>query len=336
MADDDVVNDDTMKNLLSELDSPDDEVVDLKPGDEGYVEPEPLKFGDEGYVLVEGDPGYMPPEPLKFGDEGYVLVEGDEGYVAPVELQPGDEGYVLKLGDEGYVLVEGDEGYIVPEPAPVVDNELELLKQTVREQSEQINKLTGNDETLRKTLTDNNLITPVDPVDPVDDPVAAMRSMQVSGFAETMRLTDKYADLDEVVSQDKVDQILSAAAMNLVQTQGMSAQEAQEEINDYVWNQQPNPYKYLYDTVKKYHPDYKKPPKVEETEEAKTARLKLEEEKKDPTKQQPVAPSITSVPGGGEGDKGGWTAAIIDALPESEIHKVPKAVYDKYMANELK
>lgn len=329
MADEDVVNDDTMKNLLSELDSPDDTPEALKPGEEGYVAPEPLKFGDEGYVLVEGDAGFIPPEPLKFGDEGYVLVEGDEGYVAP-EVE-------LKFGDEGYVLVEGDEGYIAPEPEPLaVDNELELMKRSSREQSGKIDQLLADNETLRKTLTDNNLIEIPENVEVPADPVQQMRDMQVSGYAETMRLSEKYSDIDEVVSQDKVDQILSAAAMNLVQTQGMSAQEAQEKINDYVWNQQTNPYKYLYETVKKYHPAYKEPEVPAETEEAKALRLKKEADAKDPTKQQPVAPSITGVPGGGEGDKGGWTAAIIDALDESDIHKVPKAVYDKYMANELK
>jgi len=307
MADEDVViPDDNMAALLAELDSPDEpDSGDLKPGDEGYVEP-------------------PPPEELKLGDEGYVLKEGDEGYVAPTELSPGDDGYVAPVEESAPV-------------APAVDNELELLKRTVREQSEQINKLVGGDESLRKQLTDSNLLTPADEKPVVADPVVQMRDMQVAGYAETMRLTPEFKDIDEVCSQDHVDSIMSAAAMHLVNTQGMSAADAQAAIHKHVWDDQPNPYKYLYDTVKKYHPQYKEAASAPaETDEAKAIRLKTEADKKDPTKQQPVAPTIADIPGGGDGDKGGWTAAIIDALPEDKIGSVPAAVYEKYMAGDLK
>jgi hypothetical protein len=36
---------------------------------------------------------------------------------------------------------------------------------------------------------------------------------------------------------------------------------------------------------------------------------------------------------GGTGGTGGagWTAAKIDAMPEDELHTVPKDIYDKYL-----
>lgn len=56
------------------LDENGNEIVELNPGDEGYVAPE----------LQPGDEGYVEPKALEPGDEGYVeLKEGDEGYVPP-------------------------------------------------------------------------------------------------------------------------------------------------------------------------------------------------------------------------------------------------------------
>ena len=92
-----------------------------------------------------------------------------------------------------------------------------------------------------------------------------------------------------------------------------------------IW-QEVNPYKKIYELVKRYHPRYAKADEVGKDDAAK-------KKEKKPVDTTPSAANIGS--GGSGAGSGGWTAAKIDALDEDELSTVPRDIYDKYLANQL-
>jgi hypothetical protein len=155
--------------------------------------------------------------------------------------------------------------------------------------------------------------------------VGATKGAVLDVLLETMEQNSKYQDIREVCSRGNFDDIFEVIAAEATKDGG-NLDETLLEVELNVWNKS-NPYKYMYDLIKKYHPTYAK------KEDAAEPGDKKKEEGKDKT---PVkAPGTIADKGGDSNLKSGWTAKRIDALPEDELHTVPKEVYDKYMKDEL-
>jgi len=149
------------------------------------------------------------------------------------------------------------------------------------------------------------------------------RGASLEILATQMSETKQYADIADVCSRHNMDDVIEAAANALVEQNGGDIDELVLELEASIWSKQ-NPYKYLYDLVKTYHPKYQK------ADDGKTG----DKGKKSTEKS---ASSIQDMGGAGDSSsgKGGWTADKIDAMPEDELGKVPADIYDKYLAGEL-
>lgn len=150
--------------------------------------------------------------------------------------------------------------------------------------------------------------------------IAKVRGGVLEVLLETMEMNPKYEDVREVCSQNNFSDIFAAVGESLAEKEGADPTVAAMEAEVAVWKM-PNPYKYMYNLIKKYHPNY--------TETETTA-------KKPAAKKLPAkAPaSIANVPGESQPDNK-WTAARIDEMPEEELHKVPEDIYEKYLAGDL-
>lgn len=145
--------------------------------------------------------------------------------------------------------------------------------------------------------------------------------------ADQMRVTDEFSDIDNVCSERHWDDIVDAASEGIAKQQGVDVAEARLETENFIWGQT-NPYKYMYDTIREYHPDFQG---AEITTETKTGgkgtKVTEKEVKSAPSSVASVSSSSTA--------KSGWTADKIDKLDEMELSKVPADVYEKYMNDEL-
>ena len=153
--------------------------------------------------------------------------------------------------------------------------------------------------------------------------VGATKGAALDILLETMEQNSKYEDIREVCSRGNFDDIFEVIAAEATKDGG-NLDETLLEVELNVWNKS-NPYKYMYDLIKKYHPAYAK------KEDAAEPGGKKEKETKAPVK----APGTIADKGGDGNLKSGWTAKRIDALPEDELHIVPKEIYDRYMKDEL-
>jgi hypothetical protein len=160
---------------------------------------------------------------------------------------------------------------------------------------------------------------------------AAQRQDQLDYFLEAMKVHPKYEDVETVVSQNHFDDIVEAMGKVLVSNEGGRLDDAVKRIESEIWAMR-NPYKFMYDTIKAYHPDYKV---VKSEEGGAVKKVGDEVSKTKPPTVEKVAMSIQEI-GGGSSDGTGWTAAKIDDLDELELDKVPRDIYDKYLRNELK
>ena len=113
----------------------------------------------------------------------------------------------------------------------------------------------------------------------------------------------------------------------MVAKEGGDLVTAQMAIELNVWKK-PNPYAYMYDIIKKYHPDFTT---------AQQPAVKVEEKKEEKKKDLPTTPlsALDLGKGGGGKNFGEWTAERIDAMPEYELDKVPKNVYDAYLRGDM-
>ena len=145
------------------------------------------------------------------------------------------------------------------------------------------------------------------------------RQKELETILEMTRLSNKFEDVDSVVSQGNFDATIDLMAVEYAAKNGVSVNEAVVAVEGWVWSMT-NPYRFMYEKIKEVHPSFKGAGK-------------------DKGKGAPAeAPgSIQGIHGGaGSGDLTGWTAAKIDGLPEDKLPSVPKDVYEKYLRNELK
>lgn len=205
-----------------------------------------------------------------------------------------------------------------------------LKKQEVEEEEDEDEPATG------KTQED---LAGIEKYQSEIEQIAATRGDSFDEMVELMSLNPKFEDVREVCTRSRFDDIFEAAASEKVAKEGGDQLEAQLALEASVWKMA-NPYRYMYDIIKKYHPDFRKQEGGEKTEPAKpTAKVQGVEPTKEAVergKTPAKSPaSVMDVGGGGDAGRSGWTAARIDALDESELDRVPTDVYDKYLRGEL-
>jgi len=139
-----------------------------------------------------------------------------------------------------------------------------------------------------------------------------------------MKMTPAYADLDEVVTENRINDMVDGLSKQFIkQGHYKDAAESTLAARTAIW-QLDNPFQWLYDNIKKYHPETQK-------QKEKQAAPSTPGAKKEP----PKVPSSIADLGSGGSAEGEWTAKRIDDLPEEELKEVPKNVYQKYMRGEL-
>lgn len=225
-----------------------------------------------------------------------------------------DEGAGGKKDDEG---LTGDEKDAVIAALQKDMAEMRAVWRNDRRQSELLRQQLND---TKKQLEESGTIPPASKEDEEKLKAAQeKRADELETFLESMRISQKYGDVDTVVSQARANDILEIMGKSWASKNNISAEQGIRAVTDYVWLQVKNPYRFLYEKIKEAHPDFAK------ANPAGGAGKK-------------GAPSIANLDGGsgsGKGTPGGWTSAKIDALPENRLHEVPADVYDKYMKGTL-
>ena len=152
--------------------------------------------------------------------------------------------------------------------------------------------------------------------------IGASKGAALDVLLEAMEQNAKYEDIREVCSRENFDDIFEVIATDATKSGG-NFDETLLEVELNIWSKA-NPYKYMYDLIKKYHPSYT-------TKEGAAG----PGDKKGKTPVKAKAPGTIADKGGDSNLKSGWTAKRIDDLPEDELHTVPREIYDKYMRDEL-
>jgi len=253
------------------------------------------------------------------------LQEGDEEEFEEKPLEGSDEGDGEKTAEE---LAAEEQAKIDAKAAADAeaakaskDEEISSLRSLAREQKRALEGLEAQLAKTNKVLEEANLITEEDKEKDAKISAAQQaRQDYLETILDFMEMSPKYEDVTEVVSQQHFDEMVDAMTDGVVKEQGGNPKEIRMAIEAEIWAKR-NPYKYMYGIIKEYHPAYKKTEASEKKEE----------------KEVPKIPgSLQDLPGGGGNDKGPWTAAKIDALPEAELDKVPADIYQKWLRGQLK
>ncbi len=169
------------------------------------------------------------------------------------------------------------------------------------------------------------------------DSIAERRGEVFGEMVELMSLHPKFEDVEEVCSRQNLDDIIEAAAEGMVQKEGGDIVTAQLAVELQIW-QKPNPYKYMYEVIKQYHPKYaedetdEKDDKDDSEVKGKAPDGKAKERGK---KLSKTATSALDLGGGDSKGLGEWTADRIDKMDESELHRVPADIYEQYLSGKL-
>ena len=158
--------------------------------------------------------------------------------------------------------------------------------------------------------------------------IAEERESTLTNLLAIMTVNPKYADVEEVCSRQRFDDIFEAAASDMVAKEGGDLTTAQLAIELNIWKK-PNPYAYMYDIIKKYHPDF-----VTSTTPEKEEKVVPPRKEKTPP-NTPLSALDLGKGGGGGKSFGEWSAERIDAMPEYDLYKIPKDVYDAYLRGDL-
>lgn len=269
---------------------------------------------------------------------------GDEEVVEEGGEEKGEDTSVENKGEDG------EEG-ASDEPSEIdkLKGELESLRQIALEQKRENAKLSSRLNRLSRPKTVKQDKEDFDEDEDVETTPAKGKKQEVSTDEtevlekevqelhksrdplidmqlDVLSETKKFGDILDVCSQGNINDITDALAKHIVEKEGVDYHRASLEVDKFIWGQK-NPYKYLYGLIKEYHPKYLGAPKGQDKS--------TEGEKgKGKEKENKAPKTIANVPGS-DGGSGGWTAAKIDAMPETELHKVPPDVYQKWLTNEL-
>lgn len=153
-----------------------------------------------------------------------------------------------------------------------------------------------------------------------------------SQILAVMEVNPKFEDVGTVCTASNFEDIFERVAQFRSGENGTDFSTELVKVKAEVWSL-PNPYKYMYETIKEYHPAYAKPATVN-TEVAPTKVTAKEVLAK--TVKVVTAPATVATMGGNDSEtQSGWTASKIDNMPENLLHTVPKAVYNKWLSGEL-
>lgn len=247
-----------------------------------------------------------------------------------------------KVGDDGKAK-EDDKG-----DDKGADDKLDVireLKEQNRQTNEALKKITSDYQKLHKIMLDKGVISEEEDKASKDEQEALQaayteRQNKLNEMVAIMELNPNYADVRDVCTQGNLEDIIDAFSRYYVKENGGSTKEVAARMESEIW-QEVNPYKKIYELVKKYHPRYAKADEVGKDDAAKKAeadakKLAAEADGVKEKKPADITPSAANIGSGGSGaGSGGWTAAKIDALNEDELSTVPKDIYDKYLANQL-
>lgn len=218
-------------------------------------------------------------------------------------------------------------------------DDVTALRSMLRTQKKVTLSLQSEIDGLKKKLIDGGTLEEEDPEEMQAKQAAAQRRTdELETFVENMRLSAKFADVDEVVTQSRTDDLMDQMASALAEKQGISLDAAMQAVEQHVWVQWKNPYRELYTLIKQYHPDFasKKAPESAPSAAPKGPTAKDVVDGKKESDPKKGAPSLAGMGGGDAGNLSGWTAAKIDALPEDKLNTVPADTYEKYLLGELK
>jgi hypothetical protein len=221
------------------------------------------------------------------------------------------------------------------------------LKEQLRASTESLKKVSGDYQKLNKIMIDKGLITDEEVKASADEEAAAKASLQerqgkLTEMVTIMELNPSYEDVRNVCTQGNLDDVVEAFSRFYVKENGGNLQEVAAKMEQEIWAEA-NPYKKIYELVKKFHPKYASKDegkdeagKTKEAEEA-AKKVAAEADKVKEKKAVDANPSAATIGTGGAGaGSTGWTAAKIDDLPEDQLGTVPKDIYDKYLKGSLK
>lgn len=256
--------------------------------------------------------------------------------------EKGDTGEADEVEEEGGEKKEGKEE---PEPDPVkaLQGEIKDLRQMVRTSKRELTitqaklerlgeKKTkardeddkdDEDEDIKKKEKREESLSTIEELQKSISNIGASKGAALDVLLEAMEQNAKYEDIQEVCSRENFDDIFEVIATEATKSGG-NFDETLLEVELNVWNKA-NPYKYMYELIKKYHPNYI----------AKEGAAEPGDKKKGKIPVKAKAPGTIADKGGDGNLKSGWTAKRIDDLPEDELHTVPREIYDKYMRAEL-
>ena len=229
-----------------------------------------------------------------------------------------------------------DETPVVEEPVAPKDktgdaDEVSQLRIILREQNRRLREMQQQLEKSNKSLTEKGLIEEPDEEEAAEAQKAdTIRAIQLETLLETMRINPKFEDVDEVVTQSRFDDMVEGFAFAQSRKNGGTAEDYIDAVAAKIWSM-PNPYRFMYEKIKQYHPDFKKPEVKDEPPTPAPSQTPAKSEPKPKT----APPSVSNLPSS-VSESGGWTAARIDGMAEEELSKVPKDIYQKYLSGELK
>ena len=229
-----------------------------------------------------------------------------------------------------------DETPAVEEPVAPKDktgdtDEVSQLRIILREQNRRLREMQQQLEKSNKSLTEKGLIEEPDEEEVAEAQKAdTIRAIQLETLLETMRINPKFEDVDEVVTQSRFDDMVEGFAFAQSQKNGGTAEDYIDAVAAKIWSM-PNPYRFMYEKIKQYHPDFKKPEVKDEPPTPAPSQTPAKSEPKPKT----APPSVSNLPSS-VSESGGWTAARIDGMAEEELSKVPRDIYQKYLSGELK
>ena len=221
-----------------------------------------------------------------------------------------------------------------PEAAPTPDaskstDEVSQLRILLREQNRRIRELQSKVEKSTGELKEKGYIEEPSEEEQLESEKSnAMRAIQLETLLETMRINPKFEDVDTVVSQSRFDDMVEGYAFATAQQQGGKAEDYIDAVAAKIWAM-PNPYRFMYEKIKAFHPDFAQ--KEEKKEEPETPKAQPKAEPKPKT----APATISNLPASNE-ESGGWTSARIDNMAEEDLSKVPPAIYQQYLTGDLK
>lgn len=259
------------------------------------------------------------------------------------------EGEEEKAGEADEGTPEGDKEVPAGEEEEEPEDEAQALRRLTKRQERQIAFLEARLQRLEKSVIqepaegeEEEPPSKIEQLQATINQISQEKGPSLEMLVEAMAQTPKYADIKEVCSQDNFNDLVSMAADRIASTENRDPVEVALELEADIWRQR-NPYAYMYDLVKTYHPKYAKAavkkeaaPKPKEEEEE--GNEKPPEKKKKTLEDAKNLKAPATIADSGSGTKtamSGWTAKRIDDLDEMELDQVPKEVYEKYLLGEL-